>query len=409
MAMNDSKERLVGWRNDPEEMSLQNLDSWHLGGTVHTVPRKAEFAQRGVASLVEGWTPSEPVIGADTRVIGVGSCFARYFVLWLAENGFNRGIDSSPHNALVRYSASFESPAVIAQQFRWAFDELEGSSALWIGKDKEVFEANEERRDLVRRTLEKTDVLLLTLGLSEVWYDLQTGEPLWRALTRRHYDPARHVFRVETLQDTKRHLEKIEELRRRHLPNLKLVFTVSPVRLAATFRPVSAITANSASKAILRAALDEFLRERGDLLNRELFYFPSYEIVHDFFRDPFEEDNRHVSAFVASQVVQAFAHYFCAPEMLASLAGDQPDTGSRKLDNFLAFSRNAGGDARQAEYEARVADLERQVEELQRTCDERMAVIGTLDTAARERLALVERLHGECAALREQLEGRTSR
>ncbi|MEP7068175.1 MAG: GSCFA domain-containing protein, partial [Usitatibacter sp.] len=296
--MNRGKESLVEWHPDPANMSLQNLDTWYLGGDrVHVVPRKKEYAVSGIQSLVEGWLPAAPLIGEETRVIGVGSCFARYFILWLAENGFNRNVDTSPYNALMRYGATFESPAVIAQQFRWAFDEFDSRDALWIGKDKEVFEANEDRRRMVRSTLEATDLLILTLGLSEVWYDKQTGEPLWRALTKRHYDPARHVFRVETMADTKRCLEKIEEIRLRHLPDLKIVYTVSPVRMTATFRPVSAITANSVSKAILRAALDEFLRDRWDLVNRELFYFPSYEIVHDFFRDPFEEDNRHVATF----------------------------------------------------------------------------------------------------------------
>ena len=260
--MTRDRQSLVDWQGDPDKLSMQNLDDWYLGGAVHRVPTKHDIASEGPKSLLEGWIPETPVIDASTRVIGLGSCFARYFILWLAENGFNKAVDSSPHNALLRFGETFESPAVIAQQFRWAFDELSGSDALWIGKDKEVFEATEERRRLVRSTLEQTDVLILTLGLSEVWYDKQTGEPLWRALTRRHYDPARHVFRVESMQDTKRHLEKIEEIRRRHLPNLRIIFTVSPVRLTATFRPVSAISANSVSKAILRAALDEFLRER---------------------------------------------------------------------------------------------------------------------------------------------------
>jgi hypothetical protein len=391
-----AKERLVEWNRDPEALSLQNLDTWYLGGTVHKVPRKQDYS---IESLLDGWLPSEPVIRESTRVIGVGSCFARYFVLWLAENGFNKNADDSPYNALIRYAASFESPAVIAQQFRWAFDEFSGKGALWIGKDKEVFEANEERRNLVRETLKKTDVLLLTLGLSEVWYDKESGEPLWRALTKRHYDPARHVLRVESMQDTKRHLEKIEDIRRRHLPGVKIVYTVSPVRLTATFRPVSAISANSASKAILRAALDEFLRERPDVFNRELFYFPSYEIVHDYFRDPFEEDNRHVTNFVASHVVQTFARHFCAPEMLKRVPGRE-STGSAKLDTFLAFASEAPRDVREGEDRARITDLERQVEDLQRVCDERMKVISELDQAARERLELIERLHRECAVLR---------
>jgi len=398
------KDALVDWHRDPDDMLLQNLDTWHLGGKVHVVPSKQEYSASGIQSLVEGWLPSAPLIGDRTRVIGVGSCFARYFILWLAEKGFNKSVDASPYNALMRYGATFESPAVIAQQFRWAFGEFDSRHALWIGKDKEVFEANDERRRLVRTTLEQTDVLILTLGLSEIWYDKQTGEPLWRALTKRHYDPSRHVFRVETMQDTKRCLEKIEEIRRGHLPGLKVVYTISPVRMKATFRPVSAITANSVSKAILRAALDEFLRERSELVNRELFYFPSYEIVHDFFRDPFEEDNRHVAAFVANQVVQAFARHYCDPAMLARSGGARSPTGSQKLDNFLGFGDMAGRDVRQDEYAARISDLERQIEDLQRICDERAKVIGELDHAARERLALVEELHRSCAELRERLE-----
>ena len=388
--MTSERERSLEWRAEPGTISPGNLDAWYLGeGRVHKVPTKADYAAGGFATILDGWIPPEPPIGADTRVVGVGSCFAQYFITWLADNGFNRSLDASPYNALVRYGSTFESPAVIAQQFRWAFGELDAQNALWIGKDRELFEASDERRRLVRDTLLATDVLILTLGLSEVWYDNATGEPLWRALTRRHYDPARHVFRVETMQDTKRHLEKIEEIRRAHLPGLKIVFTVSPVRLAATFRPVSAVTANSASKAILRAALDEFLREHAERVNREIFYFPSYEIVHDFFRDPFESDNRHVTEFVSRHVVGAFARHYCAPGMVPAAAAPERFTAD--------------------EHAARIEVLERRIAELQSTCDARQKVIEELDQAARERLALVERLHAECESLRASPAGEAER
>ena len=401
--MQDDKERLTIWNVEPELISLANLDKWYLGeGPVHRVPTKEQLAENGMAQLMEGWLPEKPLVGADTRVIGVGSCFARYFVLWLAERGFNRAVDSSPYNALVRYSAAFENPAVIAQQFRWAFDEFDSKNALWIGKDKEVFEPNEERKRLVRDTLQKTDVLILTLGLSEIWYDKVSGEPLWRALTRRYYDPSRHVFRVETMADMKRNLEKIEDIRRRHLPQMKVIYTVSPIRLATTFRPVSAITANSASKAILRAALDEFLRDHQDQLGRDLFYFPSYEMVLDYFRDPFEEDNRHVTSYVAGHVIRTFAQYYCEPQMLAAAPTTQAPTGYDKLDIFLDFSAAEQRDPRGSELSARIDDLERQVVELQSVCDARQKVIEELDQAAKERLALVERLHAECAVLQQQ-------
>jgi hypothetical protein len=394
------------WDKPPEGITPTNLDEWYRGPSLNMLPGKPKLAAQGLEALLTGWVPDKPIIERDTRVVGVGSCFASYFLLWLAENGFNRHLDASPHNALIRYGASFENAAVIAQQFRWAFEGLDAAQLKWIGKDKEVFEASEERRALVRRTLEQSDVLVLTLGLSEVWYDRLSGEPLWRALTRRHYDPERHVFRIESMADTRRALEKIEEIRERHLPALKIVYTVSPVRLRATFRPVSALSANSASKAILRAALDEFLRGHPDKLNRSLFYFPSYEIVQDFFRDPFEEDNRHVTPFVAAQVVRCFARHFCDASALSAPAGESRTSASEHHDRFLAIAGGEPAAAASGEAAARIADLERRTEELQRICDERMGVIEGLDRAARERLALVERLHQECAELRERLAGK---
>src|ERR1041384_3881961 len=117
----------------------------------------------------------------------------------------------------------------------------------------------------------------------------------------------------------------------------------------------------------------------------------SYEMVHDFFRDPFDEDMRHVVPFVAAQIVRTFAHRYCSPEMLAAM-NPGAATGVRDLDQFLGESRRSSRDAREDEYEARIVELERTVTEPQRICDERALVISALDIAARERLAVVERL-----------------
>jgi hypothetical protein len=394
------------WREAADAVAPGDPGEWYRGAAFNVLPDKRGLEAQGMQSLLTGWAPDRPVIDDRTRVIGVGSCFASYFLLWLAENGFNRSLEHSPHNALIRYGSSFENAAVIAQQFRWAFEGLDASHVTWIDKEKQLFEANEERRLLVRRTLEQTDVLVLTLGLSELWYDKQSGEPLWRALTRRHYDPERHVFRVETMADTKRSLETIEAIRKRHLPGLKIVFTVSPVRLRATFRPVSAISANSVSKAILRGALDEFLRESGGL-NRDLFYFPSYEIVHDFFRDAFEADNRHVRPYVAARVVRCFADHYCDMRAVRTKTpGSRAAVVSDDQARFLDFA-NGDQEAPPADESARrIAELEDRLAELQRICDDRLAVIGTLESAARERLELIQRLDAECAALRQGAAGK---
>jgi len=159
--------------------------------------------------------------------LAVGSCFARYFTLWLAEHGFNRAFPESPYNALLQFCADFESPAVVAQQFRWAFDELDPTSLLWLDRNRKLVAATDAGKREVRATLEQADVVILTLGLSEVWYDKVSGEPLWRALTEDLFDPERHVFRVETLAQTMEWLEAIERLRQRYLPRLKIIYTIS--------------------------------------------------------------------------------------------------------------------------------------------------------------------------------------
>jgi len=395
---------LVEWSVDDSVMSPATLSRWYKGTTYRRLPDKTQLGTLGMDALGDGWLPAEPLISRATRVVAIGSCFARYFILWLAEHGFNESIPQSPYNALLRFGSLLESPASIAQQFRWAFGELDDNAVVWIDKNKEVFEASEERRQLVRDTLLATDVLILTLGLSEVWYDRVTGEPLWRALPVDQFDPERHVFRVETMAQTLQWLETIERLRARHVPDMKIIFTVSPVPLGVTFRPVSALTANSASKAIVRAALDEFLRNHQEEVGRRAFYFPSYELATNYFIDPYGPDNRHISPTVAAGIIHYFVKHYCSADMIERTGRSLRDLDSTgELEQFLQQSRVASTDPHAGELLARIAALESTVIDLQKVCDERQRVIVGLDRAARERLDLVHRLDAAVKRLTRRL------
>lgn len=287
---------------------------WFPGENIHWLQTKPELRGAGLEPVLFGWKPDRPIIDPDTRVLALGSCFARNFIIWLGDHGFNKSFLNSPYEALIRFEFPFESAAVIAQQFRWAFDKFDAQEALWIGKDKQRIRPTEEIRLLARKTLEQTQVLIITLGLSEIWYDRITGEPMWRAVPVDVYDSSRHDFKVLSVAETIAALEEIDTIRREYLPNTKIVYTVSPVRLRATFRPISALTANSASKAILRAALDEFLRAHRNELNQTYFYFPAYEIVTELLEDPYFPDLMHLYDYVPQQVMAVFAkHYTSLP------------------------------------------------------------------------------------------------
>ena len=97
---------------------------------------------------------------------------------------------------------------------------------------------------------------------------------------------------------------------RRLRPEAPIVFTLSPIPLMATFRPVSCLTANSVSKATLRVAIDLFMRDAP----AGAFYFPSYEIVGEIFHEPRLEDNRHLKPEVIATVMDAFARHYCCSD-----------------------------------------------------------------------------------------------
>jgi len=239
-------------------------------------PDKEEMANGGLEALLEGYAPDEPLIDEDTNVIALGSCFAALFVQWLAERRFNRQFAAAPDSSFVW--SRLETPLVVAQQFRWAFGEFDPDLAFWFGPDQQPYEATEARRQQLRSLLVDSDVAILTFGLTESWYDGESGEAIWR-VPRLEVATDRYRFKFGTVAESVAALETIERLRREHMPSTKFILTTSPVRFGATFRPISPVVANVASKAGVRASLDEFLRAHEELLGGVYHYFPSYEMV----------------------------------------------------------------------------------------------------------------------------------
>lgn len=108
---------------------------------------------------------------------------------------------------------------------------------------------------------------------------------------------------VETLAN----LEAIRSIIRQFRPDAHILFSVSPIPLTATFRPVSCLTADAVSKAIIRGALDEFLRNNDK--DNCLHYMPSYEAVTRLFNNQWTVDRRHILRFN----MQMFETFFCNP------------------------------------------------------------------------------------------------
>jgi hypothetical protein len=258
------------------------------------------------------------MIGPDTKIVAFGSCFASNITEWLAKRNFSvlTKKDGEHSNAyIVRFGEGMVNTSVIRQQFEWAFEGKTWAEELWHGYDAKAFGYDDEVRKATLDIFDSADFFIITLGLSEVWYDEVSGGVFWRAVPKDKFNPARHKFRSLSVAENKENIKAIIDIIARYKPSAKVIFTLSPIPLVATFRAVSCITANSSSKASLRVALDETIR---DVNSPNVHYWPSYEIVTEAFERRWKADRRHVKDQILDYIMTLFETVWChgsRPEM----------------------------------------------------------------------------------------------
>lgn len=287
--------------------------SFWRGDNVNFNPYLKDFNNANFINdyVFKGWIPESKYIDKDTKITAFGSCFAANIANYLSNIGYKLSKDNEPEIYISSMSEGLVNTYSLLQQFEWALENKTPTQELWHGYKAEDYGYSDYIKEKTKSVFLNTEFFIITLGLSEVWYDNITNEVFWRAVPQDKVDPDRHKFRVCSLAETKENIQKIYNIIKKHNPKAKLLFTLSPVPLAATFRPVSCLSANSVSKAILRASLDEFYRDNWNDMNKTLFYFPSYEIVTELFYQKFKDDNRHPKDEIIKLIMNLFEHYYC--------------------------------------------------------------------------------------------------
>lgn len=127
-----------------------------------------------------------------------------------------------------------------------------------------------------RRSISGAEVFVFTLGLTEGWENIQTGQcyPLCPGTVAGQFDATLHRFHNYQYPDIRAALEAAFALMWEINPTLRILLTVSPVPLTATASGQHVLSATTYSKSTLRAVA-------GDLAgsDRRIDYFPSYEII----------------------------------------------------------------------------------------------------------------------------------
>jgi len=316
------------------------------------------FWRRSIASVavheVDPVVRTRFRIAPTDRIATAGSCFAQHIARQLAkigdyylvaEDGAHVSEADRAHCQYGLYSARYGNiytAAQLWQLWREAYGEWAPAEDAWEGRDGgwvdplrptvETFATREavgadRKKHLaaVRQLLEECDILVFTLGLTEAWRSVRDGTvyPLAPGVAGGRYDPALYEFVNYTAREVEEDLAQFLAAVRQRNPELRVILTVSPVPLAATFEDRSVLVSTTYSKAALRVAAEAMIR-RFDWVD----YFPSYEIITG---SPtgglyFGPDDREVNPLGVAHVMRLFQqHYiedYAAPAPTATVFVD---------------------------------------------------------------------------------------
>lgn len=264
---------------------------------------------------------STPFIDKSTNIVSMGSCFAMEIADYLKKSGYNYPIyEEDEFNAnwgIIFNSASIRQ--MVADAFG-VFHPIERSWERSEGQIQDMFRRNtiypkglykkrlQSHLKASKVALSKAEVLIVTLGLTEVWRDKRDHTVFWRVPPMECYDPDNHEFYVMTVEDVYMDLYRIVGIMRDHNPKCKIIFTVSPVPFQVTYRTdCDVVSANAYSKAVSSTAAIQFCSK---YRNDGVYYFPSFEYVRYGFSNPYIEDGRHIKREVVNKMMKFFKKKF---------------------------------------------------------------------------------------------------
>jgi hypothetical protein len=275
-------------------------------------------------------------ITKSTPVASMGSCFAREVKNVLVREGFSYINEEVSHPAAVHASAAWErvyNVFCMRQILEYTFGQWNPALRWWqaplSGKiqdpyrrivlydDPDQAETDfQNHKKCSRKALEQAEVFILTLGLTEIWEDTIDGSVI--SLPSGPYfnergDISRYRFRVSRYAENLANLERIYSLMSEHNPRCRIIVTISPVHLWATFREDSdVISASCNSKSTLRAVADEFVAR-----HENVYYFPAFEIATIYRpmmgQSIFTEgrENFHVNNETIELIMKSFFQFYC--------------------------------------------------------------------------------------------------
>jgi hypothetical protein len=315
----------------------------------------------------------DPIVGdvfkieKNQKVATAGSCFAQHIARYLRNSGFNYYVAEEGHpiaskEALDVYNygtfsaryGNIYTVRQLLQLYKRAFGLIPTSEEVWREKNggwldpmrpliqpggfKSLEELQFDRSqhlENVKKMFVEMDFFIFTLGLTESWIDAESGTvyPMCPGVAGGSFQEGKHQFKNFSVSEVVADIDELLSSLKKINSNIKIILTVSPVPLVATATKNHVINATSYSKSVLRVAAQELANK-----NKEIMYFPSYEIITgNFTRGKyFSEDLRSVTEEGVEHVMRVFMRHFTdSSENLAGKSDvvDRSDINAFEIEN----------------------------------------------------------------------------
>ena len=247
-------------------------------------------------------------ISQQDQIITIGSCFAEvlgeqldYFKFDVCSNPFGTVFNPLTISKLLDMAMQDDCPdsALYTQNSDGIYFHHDFHSSFWGTSQKELDHKLSSRLKTVKFFLQSAKVLVITLGSAYAYRHRGTNQIVGNC----HKVPVDQFVKELLHQDQilislQQLIYKLQIFNR----NLKIVFTVSPVR-----HTKDTLILNQVSKSTLR-----LVSHRLEEKYKHISYFPAYEIVIDELRDYrfYEKDLIHPNKLATDHIFQVFAKIY---------------------------------------------------------------------------------------------------
>lgn len=334
----------------------------------------SSFWKRSLANVaianVDPVVKDELHILKTDKIATAGSCFAQHISHYLSKSGYTYFVTENRHPIIpehlaakynygtftARYGNLYTTKQLL-QLYKRVYHTFTPKENFWKSLDGNYFidpfrpqiqpngfhtlqelELDRKQHFLnVRKAFENLDYFVYTLGLTEAWVSNEDGAvyPICPGVAGGTFDESKYSFKNFTVEEVTNDMLEFIDLLRSVNPKAKLIITVSPVPLIATYEKKHVLVSTTYSKSVLIVSCEQIAKSR-----KNVTYFPSFEIITGNYTKGkyFGADLRSVTEEGVNHVMKLFMkHYtdFDATEKVADVVTQTKDTYIQEMEKIV--------------------------------------------------------------------------